>query len=118
MIVQGGLYNTLIRALQQFDLSDAFGASSLSILVLNVTYPLVPAELTDFCKDKKAVLLLEEGQPEYIEQELALMLRRLDLQTPVHGKDILPSGGEYTAEVMAEGLLRFLDQHRHSIIRK
>jgi indolepyruvate ferredoxin oxidoreductase alpha subunit len=112
LIVQGGLYNTLIRALQQFDLSDAFGASSLSILVLNVTYPLVPAELTDFCKDKKAVLLLEEGQPEYIEQELALMLRRLDLQTPVHGKDILPSGGEYTAEVMAEGLLRFLDQHR------
>ena len=112
LIVQGGLYNTLIRALQQFDLSDAFGASGLSILVLNVTYPLVPTELTDFCKDKKAVLLLEEGQPEYIEQELALMLRRLDLQTPVHGKDILPSGGEYTAEVMAEGLLKFLDQHR------
>ena len=112
LIVQGGLYNTLVRALQQFDLSDAFGVSSLSILVLNVTYPLVPAELTDFCKGKKAVLLLEEGQPEYIEQELALMLRRLDLQTPVHGKDMLPSGGEYTAEVMAEGLLKFLDKHQ------
>jgi indolepyruvate ferredoxin oxidoreductase alpha subunit len=57
------------------------------------------------------VLLLEEGQPEYIEQELALMLRRLDLQTPLHGKDMLPSGGEYTAEVMAEGLLNFLNRH-------
>ena len=116
LVVQGGLYNTLIRALQQFDLSDAFGVSRLSILVLNVTYPLVPAELTNFCKGKTAVLLLEEGQPEYIEQELALMLRRLDLQTPVHGKDMLPSGGEYTAEVMADGLLKFLDKHRPSTI--
>jgi indolepyruvate ferredoxin oxidoreductase alpha subunit len=80
-------------------------------LVLNVTYPLVPNELVDFCKDKSAVLLLEEGQPEYIEQELALMLRRLDLQTPLHGKDMLPSGGEYTAEVMADGLLKFLSRH-------
>ncbi len=116
LVIQGGLYNTLIRALQQFDLSDAFGVSRLSILVLNVTYPLVPAELTNFCKGKTAVLLLEEGQPEYIEQELALMLRRLDLQTPVHGKDMLPSGGEYTAEVMADGLLKFLDKHRPSAI--
>ncbi len=112
LIVQGGLYNTLIRALQQFDLADAFGVTSLSVLVLNVTYPLVPGELVDFCKDKSAVLLLEEGQPEYIEQELALMLRRLDLQTPLHGKDMLPSGGEYTAEVMAQGLLKFMDRHQ------
>ena len=112
LIVQGGLYNTLIRALQQFDLADAFGASSVSLLVLNVTYPLVPDELVNFCKDKSAVLLLEEGQPEYIEQELALMLRRLDLQTPLHGKDMLPSGGEYTAEVMAQGLLKFLERHQ------
>ena len=112
LIVQGGLYNTLMRALQQFDLADAFGVSSLSVLVLNVTYPLVPDELVNFCKDKSAVLLLEEGQPEYIEQELALMLRRLDLQTPLHGKDMLPSGGEYTAEVMAQGLLKFLDRHQ------
>jgi indolepyruvate ferredoxin oxidoreductase alpha subunit len=116
LIVQGGLYNTLIRALQQFDLADAFGVTSLSVLVLNVTYPLVPNELVDFCKGKSAVLLLEEGQPEYIEQELALMLRRLDIQTPLHGKDMLPSGGEYTAEVMAQGLLKFLDRHQNDAV--
>ena len=116
LIVQGGLYNTLIRALQQFDLADAFGVTSLSVLVLNVTYPLVPDELVNFCKDKSAVLLLEEGQPEYIEQELALMLRRLDLQTPLHGKDMLPSGGEYTAEVMAQGLLKFMDRHQSDAV--
>ena len=116
LIVQGGLYNTLIRALQQFELADAFGECTLSILVLNVTYPLVPEELTRFCAGKSAVLLLEEGQPEYIEQELALTLRRQDLQTPLHGKDMLPQGGEYTAEVMAQGLLKFLQKHRPALI--
>ena len=116
LIVQGGLYNTLIRALQQFDLADAFGVCSLSMLVLNVTYPLVPDELTAFCASKTAVLLFEEGQPEYIEQELALTLRRHDLQTPLHGKDMLPQGGEYTGEVMAQGLLQFLRKHRPTLI--
>ncbi len=111
LVVQGGLYNTLIRTLQQFGLADAFGGTSLSIHVLNVAWPLVPEDLTAFCADKRAVLLLEEGQPEYIEQELALALRRQDLQTPLHGKDLLPSAGEYTAEVMAAGLLAFLERH-------
>ena len=112
LIVQGGLYNALIRSLQQFDLADAFGRSSLSLMVLNVTWPLVPEQLIEFCRGKVAVLLLEEGQPEYIEQELALALRRAGVDTPLHGKDMLPAGGEYTAEVISRGVLHFLDRHR------
>ncbi len=111
LIVQGGLYNTLIRALQQFDLADAFGNSKIPMLVLNVTCPLVPEQITDFCADKRGVLLLEEGQPEYLEQEIATLLRRRDLQTPLHGKDFLPQGGEYSAEVMAQGLLSFVQRY-------
>ena len=111
LIVQGGLYNTLIRALQQFDLADAFGSSKIPMLVLNVTCPLVPEQITDFCADKRGVLLLEEGQPEYLEQEIATLLRRRDLQTPLHGKDFLPQGGEYSAEVMAQGLLSFVQRY-------
>ena len=115
IVVQGGLYNTLIRALQQFGLADAFGQTDIPLMVLNVTYPLVPAQLGEFCVGKRAVLMVEEGQPEYIEQELATMLRRADIQTPLHGKDMLPQAGEYTTEVMAGGLakflLRYLPQH-------
>lgn len=111
LIVQGGLYNTLVRALQQFGLADAFGQSSLPLLVLNVTSPLVPEQLETFCEDKRAVLLFEEGQPEYIEQELALLLRRAGITTPLHGKDLLPGAGEYTAEVMAQGLADFMDRY-------
>ncbi len=111
IIVQGGLYNTLIRTLQQFGLADAFGASEIPLAVLNVTYPLVPDELTAFCVGKRAVLLFEEGQPEYIEQELATILRRADIQTPLHGKDFLTLAGEYTAEVMGHGLHKFAQRY-------
>lgn len=111
LIVQGGLYNTLIRALQQFGLADAFGESKIPMLVLNVTSPLVPEQLERFCADKRAVLLLEEGQPEYIEQELATLLRRANIATPLHGKDVLPSAGEYTAEVMSQGLASFVEKY-------
>ena len=111
LIVQGGLYNTLIRALQQFGLADAFGETKIPMLVLNVTSPLVPEQLERFCDDKRAVLLLEEGQPEYIEQELATLLRRAGISTPLHGKDLLPSAGEYTAEVMSQGLASFVERY-------
>ena len=109
LIVQGGLYNTLIRALQQFGLADACGVSQVPMLVLNVVYPLVPGQVEDFCRDKQSVLVVEEGQPEFIEQEIATRLRRAGIQTPLHGKDHLPMAGEYTAEVVLAGLAQWFD---------
>ncbi len=111
LVVQGGLYNALVRALQVLGLADAFGESALPLLVLNVTYPLVPAELSDFAAGKRALLVLEEGSPEYIEKDLVLALRRQDVQTPVHGKDLLPAAGEYTVEAMLPGLVAFCERH-------
>jgi indolepyruvate ferredoxin oxidoreductase alpha subunit len=108
VIVQGGLYNSVVGALQRLQLSDAFGAGELPMLVLNVTYPLVPAQLRDFCLGKCAVLVIEEGHPAYLEQDLQATLRRLDVQTAVHGKDVLPMAGEYTVDVLARGLAGFL----------
>jgi indolepyruvate ferredoxin oxidoreductase alpha subunit len=107
LVVQGGLYNALIRSLQQLGLADAFGNTEVPILCLNVTYPLVPEQIADFCVGKRAVMVVEEGQPEYIEQEIATLLRRRDIQTRLHGKDLLPSGGEYTVEVLSTGLTNF-----------
>ncbi|MBL0090669.1 MAG: indolepyruvate ferredoxin oxidoreductase subunit alpha [Ideonella sp.] len=111
LIVQGGLYNALQRALQQLGLADAFGGSELSQLVLNVTYPLVPAEVTAFCVGKRAVLVVEEGNPEYIEKDIGQALRRAEVQTPLHGKDLLPPAGEYTVEVIAQGLIQLAERY-------
>src|SRR5258706_3475396 len=57
LIVQGGLHNVLVRSLQQVGLADAFGASALPILALNVTFPLVPEQLSSFCAGKRAVFV-------------------------------------------------------------
>ena len=111
IVVQGGLHNALVRALQQFDLADAFGDSAIPMLVLNVTYPLVPEQLVAFCDDKRAVLVVEEGQPEFIELEIATALRRADAGAALHGKDLLQMAGEYTVEAIAHGLEKFLARH-------
>jgi len=111
LIVQGGLYNGLMRALRILGLADQFGASRLPILALNVVYPLVPEEIIGFCKNKRAVLLLEEGQPEFIEQEIATILRRADVHTKLHGKDMLRMAGDYTAEVTVRALSSFTARH-------
>ena len=110
IVMQGGLYNGVIRALEVLGLADAFGDSRIPLYVLNVTYPLVDAEVIRFCSGKRAVLLVEEGQPDFIEQALNTVLRRADLQTKVHGKDVLPMAGEYTGAVMAQGIARFVEK--------
>jgi indolepyruvate ferredoxin oxidoreductase alpha subunit len=115
IVVQGGLYNNLVRALQQLGLADTCGRSPIPILNLNVVYPLVPEQLTAFCAGKRGVLLVEEGQPDFIEQELSTILRRADLQTKLHGKDMLAMAGEYTAELILRGLMKFLALHAPSI---
>ncbi len=110
IILQGGMYNSVIRALQLLGLSDAYGNTRIPLYVLNVTYPLVDAEVTRFCAGKRAVLMVEEGQPDYLEQNLHAILRRADLQTKVFGKGMLPVAGEYTGGAMLEGVRRFLEE--------
>ena len=111
IVVQGGLYNGLMRALKLLGLADDFGGCRIPIYVLNVVYPIVPEELTSFGGSKKAIFVLEEGQPEFIEQEIAMHLRRADLQTKLHGKDFLQMAGDYNTELMVRGLARFVAQH-------
>jgi indolepyruvate ferredoxin oxidoreductase alpha subunit len=115
IIVQGGLYNNLNRAIELLGLSDAFGDAQLPIYCLNVTYPLIPEEVSEFCRGKRAVLIVEEGQPEFIEHELNTLVRRADLQTRIVGKETLPRSGEYTAQVIIDGLRKFLAQWASSI---
>ena len=111
LIVQGGLYNSLLRSLQLLGLANAFGECDIPMLVLNVTYPLVPDQIADFCQGKRAVLVVEEGQPEYIEQDIATQLRRRGINTPLHGKDLLPGAGEYNVEAITSGLSPFIAQY-------
>lgn len=109
IICQGGLYNSVIRGLQQLGLADPFGVSRIPIYCLNVTYPMVPEEVTEFCAGKRSVCIVEEGFPDYLEQALNAMLRKADLNTTIVGKDVFPKAGEYQSEVMMNGLARFVE---------
>ena len=116
IILQGGMYNGVIRALNMLGLADVYGVSRVPLYVLNVTYPLVDAEVVSFCRDKCAVLIVEEGQPDYLEQALHKILRRADIAAEIVGKDLLPMAGEYTAAVLLAGTRDFLAEHATDLL--
>jgi indolepyruvate ferredoxin oxidoreductase alpha subunit len=116
IVLQGGMYNTVLRALEVLGLADVFGESRIPLYVLNVTYPLIDAEFVRFCAGKSAILVVEEGQPEFIEQAVNTILRRADVQTRVEGKGMLPMAGEYTGGVMKEGLRKFVASFRPDLL--
>ncbi len=107
IVLQGGMYNNVIRALQRLGLADAYGETVIPLYVLNVTYPLVSSEFLAFCAGKEHVLVVEEGQPEFIEQALGSMLYRAGSSVKLHGKGVLPMAGEYTGQVMLDGVTAF-----------
>ena len=108
IIVLGGLTNGLLRALARLDLADLYVASRIPIYVLNVAYPLVPEEVRDFCGGKHAVLVVEEGSPNYVEQQINVILRGAGVDTRVDGKSCLPASGDYTSEVLLRGIASFV----------
>jgi indolepyruvate ferredoxin oxidoreductase alpha subunit len=116
VIVQGGLYNSTLRAMERHGLADVYGRAKVPLYVMNVAYPLIDAELTRFCAGKRAVLLVEEGQPNYIEQGIASVLRQADLQTKLVGKGALPAAGEYTPVALGKGLRAFFGEHAPSLL--
>ncbi|PWE29719.1 indolepyruvate ferredoxin oxidoreductase [Pararhodobacter marinus] len=116
IVCQGGMYNGVIRALQRMGLADLYGQTQVPIYCLNVTYPLLPDEFAEFCAGKDAVLVVEEGQPEFIEQAFATMMLRSGTTTRLHGKDIFPMVGEYTGAVMKEAFETFLRRNAPDLL--
>lgn len=111
VVLQGGMYNSVIRALQRLGLADIHGETQVPLYVLNVTYPLIDSEITAFCADKDAVLVVEEGQPNYIEEAIGAMLYKAGATTRLTGKGPLPAAGELTGQIMLDGLRAFIRDH-------
>ncbi|MFZ1813373.1 MAG: indolepyruvate ferredoxin oxidoreductase subunit alpha [Rhizobiaceae bacterium] len=116
IICLGGMYNGVIRALQRLGLADINGETEIPLYVLNVTYPLVSEEVLDFCEGKSGVLVVEEGQPDFIEQALGSVLYKAGKSVSLHGKDVLPMAGEYTGAVMLKGVEAFLRKAAPSML--
>ena len=108
IILQGGLTPTALRALELLGRADVFGRSRIPLLVLNVIHPLVPEQLVDFLEGKRRVLVLEEGMPNFVEQELKALAYDRALSVRIEGKDTVAAQGEYVPEVVLAALTRFL----------
>ncbi|HUO65881.1 MAG TPA: hypothetical protein VMT97_19345, partial [Terriglobales bacterium] len=108
IILQGGLTPTALRALELLGQADVLGKSRIPLLVLNVIHPLVPEQLVDFLDGKRRVLVLEEGMPNFIEQELKALAYDRSLSVRIEGKDTVAAQGEYVPEVVLAALARFL----------
>ena len=110
IVMQGGMYNNVISVLQRLGLTDLYGNADIALYVLNVTYPLINDEFLEFCSNKNAVLVIEQGQPEFIEQTFGSMLFRAESKTKLYGKNLLPMAGEYTGDVLMKGLVSFFEK--------
>ncbi len=111
IIVQGGSYNTLLRALERLGLADVYGNTQVPLYVMNVAYPVIESEVIRFCEGKRAVMIVEEGQPNFVEQNLATILRQAGSNTALHGKDMLPVAGEYTSSELLKGARSFCERY-------
>jgi indolepyruvate ferredoxin oxidoreductase alpha subunit len=111
IVVQGGSYNMLMRALSRLGVADVYGNSRVPLYVMNVAYPVVDSEVLRFCQGKRAVLMVEEGQPNFIEQNIAAILRQAGSATALYGKDMLTLAGEYSAAELLKGARAFLSRY-------
>ncbi len=116
IILQGGMYNGVIRALQRLGLADLYGETQVPLHVLNVTYPMLDDEIVGFCKGKDAVIVVEEGHPDYIQQAVAAMLYADGATTKLAGKGPLPEAGELTGQIMLDGLRSFMRDHAPDLL--
>ena len=108
IVCQGGMYNGVMRALKRLGLATLHGECDIPLHVLNVTYPLVDDQLINFAKNKDSILVIEEGHPAYIEQNIRAIFHKAGARCAVEGKGPFPEAGELTGPVMFSGISSFL----------
>ena len=118
IILQGGTWGVVQRALARLGASDAYGRSRVPLLVLNVVHPLVHEQIAHFLRDKKSVLVVEEGNPAFIEDQVRAIAQSHGIDCGVRGKDVLPEAGEYVGWVVRAGVAAYLTEDAPEEIAK
>jgi len=67
------------------------------IAKIGLTYPISKSFVSDFIKDKKTVLVLEELEP-ILENFVKQIAKEANPNLVIHGKDLLPKSDEYNLE--------------------
>ncbi len=73
----------------------------LPILKLGFFYPLPEKKISDFIKDKKKILVIEELDP-YLEKEIKILAKEVNLKVEVFGKNANPEAGRRVLSEIGE----------------
>ena len=92
------------------------------IAKISLTHPISKSFVSDFIKDKEAVLVLEELEP-ILEDFVTQVAKEANPKLIIHGKDLLPRFGEYNLEtvipafekIFGKKLYIDFDDHRKSV---
>ncbi len=98
IICSGVSYNYVVEAMEDLKLK-------LPVLKIGFTYPLPEKRIKSFIKNFKSVLVVEELDP-VLEMEVARLAKEANPKLEMHGKDLLPSVGEYGIEMVTYALCK------------
>ncbi len=71
----------------------------IPILKVGTTYPLPQKLITQFIKNKKFILIIEELGP-FLENKIKEIAKEINPKVKIKGKDILPAYGEFNPEII------------------
>lgn len=112
IVTHGTTFNSTMRVLSLLGLADEFGAIDprLHLLQLNVVHPLSESQIANFIGSKRAVLIVEEGQPDLIESQMRALAQKRGIGCRLTGHDAIPGIGELLPERLFQPLADWLMQ--------
>jgi len=102
VITSGISYLYVLEALKELK-------TDLPVLKLGAFYPLAEAEIKEFIKNKKKVLVVEELEP-WLEKEVERLAKDANSKLEIQGKDLLPIIGELNPDLVLRALAKFLNK--------
>ena len=115
IITAGKAYYDVMSALRNLGVDDeALERSGIRILKLGMVYPLESSIIDEFTKGLHQVLVIEEKRS-FIEMQLRDLLFNANPRPAIYGKNdpdgrpLFPADGELDAEIVAQGLARWLE---------
>ena len=81
----------------------------LPIAKIGLTFPLSDKFISDFIKDKKKIIVVEELEP-ILEDFVKIISKDVNPKLIVHGKDVFSVVGEYNLETIIPGLEKILNR--------
>ncbi|MFQ6671929.1 MAG: indolepyruvate ferredoxin oxidoreductase, partial [Candidatus Tectimicrobiota bacterium] len=108
IITHGAVTNLVFRSLHLLGLNGHTRQLEVPILALRALYPLVPEELVGFVEGKREVIIVEEGRPAILEDQIRSVMQQAGCGVTLIGKDDLGLEGELDPSALMDRLGRII----------